>query len=229
MPAITVRGHSGSLTTEIAHRVAERLGVPVMDRHILEETARRLNVPVEQVEEMERVPMTLRERIVDALGRHLQNPWAMVAGPPGHMGAVGLAAYYDHLPHQADQQAYVKALENIVHDLATDDSVVLTTKGSQVMLNQHEAAFHVFTTAPLEVRVKRIMARNLLSKEEEAKAMIDRIDGERKAYLKRYFNVDRDDLRLYDLVLNTGKVSPEDAIETILNLAQKAGQPAPGE
>ncbi|MBI2170577.1 MAG: cytidylate kinase-like family protein [Chloroflexi bacterium] len=220
MPVITIRGHSGSFTSEIARRAADRLGVRVMDRQVLEETAKRLNMPVEEVEELEQVPTTRRERILEALGRHLQNPWALVAGPPGQIGVIGLAAYYDHLPKPTDTHEYVKALEEIVHDLATDASVVFTTKGTQVMLNQHESAFHVFITAPLDVRVKRITARNLMSREEDARAMIARIDGQRKAYLKRYFHVDMEDLRLYDLVLNTAKVSPEVAVDTILALSR---------
>ena len=221
MPVITIRGHSGSLTSEIARQLANRLGVHVMDRQILDEVAKRLGVPVEEVEEMEKMPITLKERIWEVVGRILDNPGAMVAGPPGHIGIIGYATFYDHLPAPTDQNAYKKALEEIVHDLATDDSVVLTAKGTQVILNQHEAAFHVFITAPLEVRVQRIMARNQM-KEADTRAMTARIDGQRKAYLKRYFKVDMEDVRLYDLVLNTGKTSVEAAVDTILRLSQRS-------
>ncbi|MBI4340340.1 MAG: cytidylate kinase-like family protein [Chloroflexi bacterium] len=221
MPVITIRGHSGSLTSEIARTLAFRLDAHVMDRQILHEVARRLDVPIEEVEEMERVPLTRRERIQDALGRVLQQPWAMVAGSPGQMGVLGLASYYEHLPLPTDANAYKRALEEIVHDLATDDSVVFTGKGTQVMLQQQERAFHVFVTAPLELRVKRIMARNGIS-ELEARAMIARIDGQRKAYLKRYFKVNLEDLRLYDVVINTAKIDVKAAVDTILGLSQNA-------
>ncbi|MBI4312172.1 MAG: cytidylate kinase-like family protein [Chloroflexi bacterium] len=221
MPVITIRGHSGSLTSEIARMMAYKLDAHVMDRQILHEVSKRLEIPVEEVEEMEKVPLTRRDRILDAFSRLLQQPWAMVAGPPGHIGVLGLASYYEHLPQPTDANAYRRALEEIVHDLATDDSVVFTGKGTQVMLRQQERAFHVFVTAPLELRVKRIMARNGIS-EAEARAMIARIDGHRKAYLKRYFKVDLEDLRLYDVVINTAKIDVKTAVDTIIHLSRSA-------
>ena len=50
-----------------------------------------------------------------------------------------------------------------------------------------------------------------------AKAFIDREEGDLSAYIKQYFNEDWNDARLYDLIIDMGKNTVEQAVDNICN------------
>jgi cytidylate kinase len=57
-----------------------------------------------------------------------------------------------------------------------------------------------------------------------AKDYIDRLEGDSKSLIKHYFDEDWSDARLYDLVINMGKTSVEEAVETIIDSLKRKVQ-----
>ena len=70
--------------------------------------------------------------------------------------------------------------------------------------------------APFELRVKRIMESSK-TKEGETKKEIENFDRSRRVFTKRYFHADLEDPVNYDLVVNTEKLSFENASSIIID------------
>jgi cytidylate kinase len=74
---------------------------------------------------------------------------------------------------------------------------------------------HVRLVAPFEVRVARVQADRKLSRQ-EAEQVVRREDRGRARYWKRYYGADVNDPLLYHLVLNTSRLSCDEAVAVIL-------------
>ena len=83
------------------------------------------------------------------------------------------------------------------------------------VLKDHPNKLDVFITASMPHRIERIMKKQGLS-EEEAVALIGRIDQARETYTQRYAGVSRFDARNYDLVLNADNHTEEQLADLIL-------------
>ncbi|HEC94946.1 MAG TPA: cytidylate kinase [Thermoplasmatales archaeon] len=76
-------------------------------------------------------------------------------------------------------------------------------------------ATKVLLIADKETRAERIVKREGGSKEEKAEKMRKRERSEAVRY-KKYYNVDINDLSIYDLVVDTTKKTPEEIVTLIL-------------
>ena len=74
----------------------------------------------------------------------------------------------------------------------------------------------VLVTASPDVRAGRL-ARTEQLEDHQAAKLVDRSDKERAAYIKRFYNVDRELPSDYDLVISTDRLSPNDACTLVLN------------
>lgn len=79
----------------------------------------------------------------------------------------------------------------------------------------------IWLSAPLKVRVERIMKRENCTRNDAVKRIAEREGSERRRY-KNIYNIHLDDLSIYDLILNTEKWSVEGMIEVIANAIEKA-------
>jgi cytidylate kinase len=56
-----------------------------------------------------------------------------------------------------DDIRYLNTLESVIRELARSQSLVIQGRGSQFILRDYPRALHVLVTAPIEVRLKRVM------------------------------------------------------------------------
>ena len=77
-------------------------------------------------------------------------------------------------------------------------------------------------------RTELLMKREGLSTE-KAEAMVDKIDEERKDWSMKLYGIDTWDSRLYDLVINIGKISIDYAVELICKTAKLSAFQTTGE
>ena len=80
----------------------------------------------------------------------------------------------------------------------------------QVILKEYDDVFHVKVIAPANLRAKRISNSQRISYQ-TAQAQIETSDRARKNYLLRYYNARWDDPELYDMIINTDRIDPEQA------------------
>lgn len=112
--------------------------------------------------------------------------------------------------------AYRQAVKQIMEELAGRGSVVIVGRAGQVILGGRLDVLHVRLFAPQPVRVARVAARQGITLE-CAQAQVEASDRSRRSYLRRYYHARWDDPDLYDLIINTYRVSPEAAAELICN------------
>ncbi|MBR9681018.1 MAG: AAA family ATPase [Candidatus Altiarchaeota archaeon] len=123
-----------------------------------------------------------------------------------------------------DIKDFMKVAPNDLHREA-DESIDFESKKGNVVIEGRlsgvmasVADLRIYVTASLEVRAKRIMDRGLSF--EDAKVRIgDRDITDRSNYLKIY-DIDTDNLKVYDLVINAEHFSAENVAE-IIELALK--------
>jgi len=70
-------------------------------------------------------------------------------------------------------------------------------------------------TAPVEVRAERIAKREKTQFDDELKLLIDREESEKKRY-SDFYDIDLDDLSVYDLVISSSELTAERVAEIIV-------------
>lgn len=113
-------------------------------------------------------------------------------------------------PSAEARSAYHDAVRDIMEELADEGNVVIVGRAGQVILRGKSEVLHVRVCAPLELRVERIAERHSVSME-AARAQVEASDQARTRYLKRYYQARWDDPDLYDMVINTARISAEHA------------------
>lgn len=68
-PVVTLASLFGAGGSVVGPRVAERLGVPFLDRAIPQAVAKQAGLPEDAVEDVDQQPRTAMERLVAVLGR----------------------------------------------------------------------------------------------------------------------------------------------------------------
>ena len=130
-------------------------------------------------------------------------------------------------PEQADvhDSAVLSLVKRAIQAAGSAGNMVIIGRGGQVLLKDTPGVLHVRIEAPVEMRIERV--KQQLKKEPNAsqsegnlaRAASDIIANRDLAsadYIKRFFNVDWHDPRLYHLVLNLGKLNVEQAVQIIL-------------
>jgi len=129
-------------------------------------------------------------------------------------------------PTQAARHAYHQAVRQVMEELAERGNFVVIGRAGQVILHNRPDVLHVRLVAPVELRAERLAFRKKIPLE-AARAQIAASDQARKRYVRRYYHVDWDDPRLYDLVINTERVSIQQAADLVCQAVKFNLQPIP--
>lgn len=106
--------------------------------------------------------------------------------------------------------------ERILQMARTHDDLILESRLSAYMLTRHGIdAYKIYLTATPEVRMRRVGIREGETLEHATAVTLDRQRSEAKRY-KQWYGIDIEDLSVYDMVLNTDDLSPEQVIDAIL-------------
>ena len=189
MTAITISRQLGSLGTQVAHEVAQRLGYRVVWRELINQAARRAGAP------------------------------EVALATIDDLGLLGLR------PSLKARQAYHQAVQQVMEELATEGDVVIVGRAGQVILRNRPDVLHVRVIAPPALRAERIAcAQNITIV--AARAQVEASDRTRRNYLRRYYHARWDDPELYDLIINTKRLTPESAADLVCLALTRCLQPA---
>ncbi len=118
-----------------------------------------------------------------------------------------LAEKEPSIDHEIDQR--------ILKMAAAGEDMILESRLSAQMLERNGIpAFKVYLDADPLVRAERVGRREGENLEQAAEDMVRRQESEAKRYLQ-YYGIDLFDLSVYDLVIDTGAMSPGEVVETI--------------
>ena len=113
---------------------------------------------------------------------------------------------------------YLDLMEAVVYKVARHGQGVIIGHGSQMLLCDFGCALHVRIHSSEKQRINNLMEENNLSRKAVRK-LIRKSDSERNGFFKFAFHMDLNDPSLYDLVINTEKISRETATRFIVDLA----------
>jgi cytidylate kinase len=113
----------------------------------------------------------------------------------------------------------VDLLPQISVALANHGNVVIVGRGSFSVLGGLGDVLNVRVQAPFGLRVKWFMDQQGLS-QSEAEALVRERDEVRASFVKSWYGARLDDARLFDLVLDTGKIPLDQAVAWLVETAR---------
>jgi cytidylate kinase len=202
MPVVTISRQFGAGGSSVAAMVAADLGAEVVDKSLIEEVARRLQLSPGDVEAQEERPRTVLEKLV----RSFSSLEPM-------MGAGWTPPYPD--PLFDPRKEIVLLTQQVIREVAKGGNVVIVGRGAGFALRAVPGVFRVFLRAPDAARAAALMTRLNIG-EAEARRKMHETDANRAAYIHQLYGRDWCDPDEYELIVNTGRLGYRAAADLIL-------------
>lgn len=209
---VTISASFGAAGGLVGPAVAERLGLPFVDRAIPEVVALEIGVTLDEAYAHD-------ERAESGLARLLGGA---VRLPNGALGGIDA-----HLPNRGGAvppEEFTAHTEDAVRRAAEDGCVVLG-RAAQIVLADRTDALHVRLDGPRARRLVRAAAEIPTNRDGSARSgtpdreverMLVDNDRARTAYVKHFYGADPADPRLYHLVIDTTRLSVPAAVDLVV-------------
>ena len=224
MPVITMSGNLASGAREVGQTVAQELGIDFVYQQLMVEASQRCGVSVVTVAEHDERRGSFRERLAGLIRTVLERSAASGADPL--TGGTGLEAilsrsYADMAAEepQLSDSLYLETMTGIIRELAARGEVVILGRGSQMLLDDMPLALHVLCVAPRKLRASRLAERDEIGIEEAMRRTAES-DRARCAFYKKFWHAEVEDPKLYDLTIDTGRLSFDVATQVIVAAAR---------
>ena len=154
---ITISRQFASMGRSIAKKLAEELGIEFYDRDIVEQTARRMGLPVSTISDTEESANNIYYKRIYPLGMAIKSM----------------------------QDEVVMVQQNIIRDLADRESCIIVGRCADEVLKDHPRLLNVHVFAPKADRLRNCVEK-LGMDEATAKKTLPRVDKSRAGYHKVY-------------------------------------------
>ena len=185
MTLVTISAAYGAGGSQVGPAVAERLGVPFLDRAIPTAVAARLAIPHQDALE--------RDESVGGWFTRALLSFGQVGPVLGGATPVPDALLTD--------DAFREATEQVLREHAEHGGVILGRAGA-VVLREHRGALHVRLTGPKEARIEQGMLLEGVDRA-TAERHVGESDRARETYVRHFYRCDARDPALYHLVIDT--------------------------
>jgi cytidylate kinase len=212
MPVITIGRQFGAGGASVGRMLATRLKIDFLDSQIIDEVAHRLELPKEEVEAEDEQPGSLLARLLVALGSASTEP--LIPAESAAWTPPNAAPTFD------TRKAVLQITQHVIEQAGRVGNVVIVGRGGAYILSKHPDALHIFLRASEAVRVKAIKARFDIASDEEARKRLKQTDENWTAYIRQVYGHDRDHPAHYDMVLDTGRLGYEGAVEVVVAALQ---------
>ena len=123
----------------------------------------------------------------------------------------------------AETRRYITVLQTVLYEFAAEDNVALMGRGGQWLLRGIPHVLRVRLMAPFELRVKRVAKKMAAQMGETVNPrsvteMVRRDDTEKAGRMRYLYEENLADPALYDLVINTEKLSAAAFVEFVTGL-----------
>ena len=189
---ISIGREFGSGGHEIAVRVAEKLGIKVYEKNLVHLACKYGELAI---------------KILEASDEKATNPYLFQTVHEGNYHvARGLPT----------SEVLFKLQSHEIKRIAKKESCIFVGRCADHVLKDTDAqVLSVFVSAPTENRIRRKMEQENLS-HLRAKSTVRKMDLQRKEYYEHYTGKSWGNPKNYDLCINTGEVSIEDAANMII-------------
>ena len=132
-----------------------------------------------------------------------------------------LPTFWERFDAQREKQrdVMVNMLNQVIQAVARHGNVVILGRSGFEVLGGFADVLHVRLQAPFPVRVGRIMTQQQIPFE-QAEAVVKKSDKVRLAFVEEFYRVPWNSIQAFDLVINTGKISPEAATNWVIDAAK---------
>jgi cytidylate kinase len=199
--AVTISASFGTGGSVIGPAVAERLGLPFLDRAIPVAVAEALAVPLEQALAHFERPPSLVGRIIASM--------AAASLPFGASPPAG---------ELIDDEAFRIQTEEIIRSTAVSTGCVVLGRAAACILTDEPWALHVRLDGPRAARLAQAVASYGADPDTVAR-QLDETDRARELYLRHFYRTDPRDPRLYHLVMDATAFSVETCLDLIVSAA----------
>jgi cytidylate kinase len=126
----------------------------------------------------------------------------------------------------AETRRYITVIQTALYEFAEQDNVILLGRGGQWLLRGIPHVLRVRVMAPFELRVKRLTKKMAGQMGEQTNPrtvtdMVRRDDAEKLGRMRYLYEVDLRDSNLYDLVVNTERLSVDSGVDVIARVATR--------
>lgn len=202
-PVVTLAALYGAGGSVVGPRVAERLGVPLLDREIPQDVARRTGLSEQAVAEVDDKPRPRGARLAQTLGRA--------------SNLTGDAAGANDRPDLQEHQLR-GYLEDSMARLSASGGVAIG-RGGMVVLADVPGALHVYLGGPRDARTKQRMALEGIDRE-TAERRQEAEDRARFRYVRGAYGVDGGDPSLYHLMIDSTALDLDTCVELIITASR---------
>jgi len=196
MPGVTISADYGAGGSLVAPKVAEQLGLRLIDRAISSTVAMQLQVSVAEAQQGE-ARRSVAERFFSVLA-----PLTGVAGPPPEAGVPDDAA------------TFREQTERLMREALAGGVVILGRAGAVAFRNEPQV-LRVRLHGPPEARIAQAAVVEAVP-EETARQRQPEVDQARAQYVRRLYHVDLDDPELYHLQLDSTALPLDTCTELIV-------------
>lgn len=193
---VTITRQFGSLGRPIARKMSEQLGIEYYDRDIVDQAARKLNLPVSVIDENE-----------ESARKVMTNPFSRMMFPLGK----GTDTMQDKI---------FEAQQNIIKFLAEKETCIIVGRCSDFILSEMENAMHVYIYAPYEVRVEHCV-KDLNMEISEARKMIVAVDEARDSYHMNFAGYLPDDKNHKDIMIDSSFLGVEGTADYLVEAVRR--------
>ena len=200
-PVVTVNEQYGAGAAYVAQRVAERLGVHYVGSRFSSADLERAEAAAAGREEAGSGPVS---DFLRSFSRTSNDADASVSAEA-----------------QADAELVQRNIADVL-DTVKDSGGVVVGRDATVILARMQGALHVRLVAPVETRIARAVEASGISRDVAAQRQ-QREDRVRTTMSERLMQWDPTDVSHYDLVLDTGDIPLDDAVERIVRASESPG------
>ena len=202
---VCISSEDGAGAAEAAALVAQALGFRLINEEIVTRAAVEAGVEHEVVADVER-RKSLVLRMLEGLG------------PSGMTMSYGWTPPESAGYGQPASNELRELIRSVIEDTAAAGQVVIAAHAASLTLATRDDVLRVHITASTPTRQRRL-ADSLRLDQKEAARVIKRSDAGRADYMKRFYGIDAERPTHYDLVVNTDKLTPDDAARLIVDAA----------
>ena len=202
---VCISSEDGAGAHEAALHAAQSLGFRLIDEDIVARAALEAGVDEKVVADVERRKSAL-VRVIEGMGTSGMGGGYVIA-PPQLAGQD---------PSASD--ALRGLIRSVIEETAGEGNAVIVAHAASLALGQRDDVLRVMVTASPQTRQRRF-AEALGLDDKEAGRMLKRSDAGRADYIKRFYGIGEELPTHYDLVINTDKLSPEQAAHLIVETA----------
>lgn len=150
--------------------------------------------------------------------------YGLVSFPERYETAAGFWARSDRVNEQI-----IALLNSIILTVAFHGNAVILGRGSFAVLGGYADVLNVRIQAPFSTRVQRIMHERGISDQAAAEALVKESDSLRSGFIHSWYDQRWDAAGSFDLVIDTGKIPREIAVDWLIEahdalLAAPAGE-----